>query len=660
MGRNKTNTSRDFFTYNQIENRSICDICNSNIKGNHAANLERHLKRHHSTEFENVQQRKRTKLTIKLESPNTSLENNSGNSDRDLLYHSSDLENLLENKNIKYGLKYDTTPNSSISKKRSAAAFNKYVNSDYLEVNLNKEMVLRGCVELITVNGCSFEVLEYSGFKTLLNPIVNAIGNNFSITSENIKLLIPEMAFKIMSQISIALQKKMISLKIDIVTHLKKVIMGINAQLIINGKISVFTLEMTELKYHYTMSDIRNVVEKVLFKYSIDSQQIYSVSIDYGDNLIKYVNFFKETEDKQMFQEESTCDETVCFDNDYPFKSLVGIKCAAHVLQVAIRESINSVEVKEIINDARELVKKCLNISFLPTLKEVNFNRLVLDSPSKWITTYFMIKILLENKVFISSLAENSSEYLYEEDKWEKLCVIVQTLQPVIETSMKLQTSHLTLSDFYGLWVQCKIKVRNSKNFFSDILLKHLSEKETSLLQSNMVLGAVYLDPRFKILLSKSQKEQAVQHLKLIWNKLQLLEKKNFNDSGEAEVESPLDMSDDTIDDLEDFLRSKELAVEKNRFLISTEETIEFMLNNFDYVQRLDKRTNILEFWEENKNTHPHLFKIAMVVLGTPATQTSVERAFSALQFVLQDNRNSDNENTLEDILIIRANFHLF
>lgn len=51
-------------------------------------------------------------------------------------------------------------------------------------------------------------MLEYSGFKRILNPIVTAIDNNFSVNSENIKLLIPETASKIIAQISTALEKK--------------------------------------------------------------------------------------------------------------------------------------------------------------------------------------------------------------------------------------------------------------------------------------------------------------------------------------------------------------------------------------------------------------------------------------------------------------------
>lgn len=195
-----------------------------------------------------------------------------------------------------------------------------------------------------------------------------------------------------------------------------------------------------------------------------------------------------------------------------------------------------------------------------------------------------------------------------------KLKLIVDTLQPLTEATLKLQSEELTLSDFYGIWTHCKIKLRNLKNFFADILYNQLSNREALLIEIDSLVGAVYLDPRYQILLSTSQKVQAVQHLKNIWNKLQFFEKSIsiVNEETKSSTES-----DENEDDLETFLKSKELAVIKtHRTSISTEIDIEFILNNFDNVRRLDIKHNILDFWEENKITYPHLYKIAMVVLA--------------------------------------------
>lgn len=621
MGRNRTNTSRNFFTYNETEKKNTCNICETTIIGDHAANLERHLKRHHENEFNQVQ----------------------------------------ANKRAKWDSKDALAPIVGAPEKLQQCHFDhKFVKPELLKVKLSKETVLSACVELITVNGCSFEMLEYSGFKKILNPIVSAIGDNFSVNSENIKLLIPETALKIIAQISKALEKKMVSLKIDIATRLNRSILGINAQLVTNGKINLFTLGMIELKDRHTGIYIKNMVEKVLQKYNIDIRQIYSVTTDNCANMLSFVNLLaNELKDEKsvndLVDETGNCVEDK--KENFAFNNLIGITCAAHTLQLAIKDSLENGDLNGFICEVRELVKKLRVPSLMLKFKDAKIRRPVLACPTRWSSTYNMLTSLLECKDFTLALAESNLHYYFAEDKWTILKVVIDTLQPLTEATLKLQSEQLTLSDFYGIWIQCKIKLQNLNNFFADILYNALANRETSFLENNSLLGALYLDPRFQIVLSTAEKRQAVQHLKTIWNKIHFLESAvthqgASSSAGGSFLETP--------DELEDFLKRKELAMEANALHTSSDIDIECQLNSFDHIQRLDSKKQILEFWEENKNVYPHLFKIAMVVLGAPATQVSVERAFSSLKFILRDNRSSLNEIILEDILIIRGNFHLF
>lgn len=80
------------------------------------------------------------------------------------------------------------------------------------------------------------------------------------------------------------------------------------------------------------------------------------------------------------------------------------------------------------------------------------------------------------------------------------------------------------------------------------------------------------------------------------------------------------------------------------------------ILTSFEQHARLDKKTNILTFWEEHKAKMPELYKLAQIVLAVPATQVSVERLFSGLKFILSPLRCNLNKEILEDILIVRSN----
>lgn len=80
-------------------------------------------------------------------------------------------------------------------------------------------------------------------------------------------------------------------------------------------------------------------------------------------------------------------------------------------------------------------------------------------------------------------------------------------------------------------------------------------------------------------------------------------------------------------------------------------------IENFDEVYgRLPLNNNILEFYHSIKFRKPHLYKLALTVLATPATQVSVERAFSALNFILTEKRNKLSQENLNSLLVVKLN----
>lgn len=45
------------------------------------------------------------------------------------------------------------------------------------QVDLDKNKVIESCVQLVTTNGRPFALLDDSGFRTIMNPIFDAIGD---------------------------------------------------------------------------------------------------------------------------------------------------------------------------------------------------------------------------------------------------------------------------------------------------------------------------------------------------------------------------------------------------------------------------------------------------------------------------------------------------
>ncbi|GFR16369.1 zinc finger BED domain-containing protein 4 [Trichonephila clavata] len=102
---------------------------------------------------------------------------------------------------------------------------------------------------------------------------------------------------------------------------------------------------MTELKDKHTGIYIKNMVEKVLEKYNFYIQQIYSITTDNGANMISFVNLLgSEIEDEviemenENFETRDHFEDGVFFDHNFSFNKLIGIRCAAHTLQLAIKD----------------------------------------------------------------------------------------------------------------------------------------------------------------------------------------------------------------------------------------------------------------------------------------------------------------------------------
>lgn len=52
------------------------------------------------------------------------------------------------------------------------------VTKQSLHINMNKELLLKGCLELVTVNGRPSDIFQDSGMVKILKPIKDAIGES--------------------------------------------------------------------------------------------------------------------------------------------------------------------------------------------------------------------------------------------------------------------------------------------------------------------------------------------------------------------------------------------------------------------------------------------------------------------------------------------------
>lgn len=139
-----------------------------------------------------------------------------------------------------------------------------------------------------------------------------------------------------------------------------------------------------------------------------------------------------------------------------------------------------------------------------------------------------------------------------------------------------------------------------------------MERREERLLDSDAILAAIYMDPRYQVLLSEEHQRKAQNHRLLLWYRIQ--DVKNNPESFSCN-ESEYDVDDETdaidIDDpLEKLLRQQEknktrLAQPKHSKHISIEQ----LLCDLSDSSRIKSNENVLQYWEA-KHDSPELIKV--------------------------------------------------
>jgi hypothetical protein len=122
-------------------------------------------------------------------------------------------------------------------------------------------------------------------------------------------------------------------------------------------------------------------------------------------------------------------------------------------------------------------------------------------------------------------------------------------------------------------------------------------------------------------------------------------ERNNANNTEISEEDSILD----------EFLGTASFSTNSQNNNDATEEFIR-KVQMISSQERRPIDTNVLEYWNNLENCETLTYKTAEIILGAPATQVSVERAFSMLALVLTSRRTRLSDQNLNNILSIKLN----
>lgn len=153
---------------------------------------------------------------------------------------------------------------------------------------MKKSDIVDACVELVTINGRPFSLMNDSGFRALVDPIKNKVCPSLAIDESNVKKFVNEKAAKLKSHIMEDLRGKVVCLKLDCITHCNRSFVGINIQRYIEEEMKLYALSVVEVNVRQDTSELSNVILTELSRFGIQLHQIYSVTVDNGLNFAKH------------------------------------------------------------------------------------------------------------------------------------------------------------------------------------------------------------------------------------------------------------------------------------------------------------------------------------------------------------------------------------
>lgn len=259
---------------------------------------------------------------------------------------------------------------------------------------------------------------------------------------------------------------------------------------------------------------------------------------------------------------------------------------------------------------------------------------------------------MLELRTFIDEMGTRDARFEITDNTWKEIEVLERVLLEPYKVTMIVQDENCSLGDFYGAWLQAKRNLQKFDHEMAHLLLNKMINRETGILRNKLMLSAVFLDPRYKFLLTEEEKSIAICHLCQLYLRIQGMK---------PHQEDVLEQMNEDGDDFAEYLSNSahEFIPNESRNTILTEPHVLYKLKNFQMRPSIHYKTKINEYWNGIKAEEPELNELAVAILCVPVAQVSVERGFSSLTYIFNNYRSCLAPQVLNEVLLLRLNYEL-
>ncbi|GAB6023777.1 hypothetical protein CHUAL_014221 [Chamberlinius hualienensis] len=551
----------------------------------------------------------------------------------------------------------------------------KSLKSSKITITLDAETFRNGLADMVCLSLTPLATFNQKGFQKIAGEIAGQLG--VSTEQDAICQLVINRGESARNDLKKTLSGKLCYLKMDAATRGSRNYLAVNVQFYDKrkNKAIVKTLDIVDTEGHNGSPYVKAQVKAILDKFEINETQVLSICIDNAANMPCAVNSFtKSKTDSVNITRSISVDDEVDMDDTEQWiedprlilpawifsddSKVQMMRCGIHTLQLAIQNGLKEQYAADMLAQIRQIVLKLQTPSIRNVLLELYGPTKSPDTITRWGSTFALVDQLLVFQDYCEKVsAPGTSELYLSKGKWDEVKKLRDLLSKLNDTAITLQGVDVTPGIIMKEWHKLLKHLEHFDGQVSAGILSSMKNRENVLFENSHFLAGVYVDPRYRILLSPHHITNAKAGLLDIFRRLQnqnILQQLNGQSSTNEPVQSledPDSSEDDEFEKELDRLEKRQKVVELHHFYDEEQEFYEDC-NTMEGMGRLKVKSvfEAINFYPEKIQTACH------IASSMPTTQASVERLFSALKLILSERRQMMKDDLLSAILFCNIN----
>ena len=373
--------------------------------------------------------------------------------------------------------------------------------------------------------------------------------------------------------------------------------------------------------------------------------------------------------------------------------SITHVRCFGHTLQLSIRSSFDKVSMitrtigaaKGLVNHFRRSVNVNIELEKRQQQMGIATNKLIIDCPTRWNSTYDMFERLLEQRLAIyavlhdQTITKSSDARVLDmtDEQWSFMEAIVPVLKPLyMATRLMCSEEYPTLSGVYPVLfslTDMHLAPRDTdcpavaafKTNVSEDLKRRYKLNDPDILCKSLAMVCTFLDPRYKALpyIPVAQRTVVHEHVLSLLAVDEPSKPKTETKTDEAEDEGIGGGNNNTFSCKRGKLSQDDVAFLLGGYFDTSDCTVVVPSSGAEEIDLYTKeksappKTNPFSWWKLNQTNYPKLSTLARRVLCSPATSVPSERVFSIAGGTVSKLRASLDSDTVDKLVFLNKRF---